>query len=198
MFRQIGGGVYRFGGASGGGPPQRAVRGPSVPVHGGSLSSATDGPRLGTGLPLSPRRYPLARQTHAANATDQSCVRKNSSSKEATDCSGFRRLDGEHRFAVGRRAFSAFCQQHERRAVHGLEQVVAFFFPHLMPLAKSGKMSFARPFRACRPRDSPCPKACTATHTRRLGDSSVFSLTVRQEWVRIWVRCEGEFDAGDS
>lgn len=37
--------------------------------------------------------------------------------------------------------------------------------------------------------------AGTASHTR---DSSAFLLTLPQEWVRILVTCEGEFDAGGS
>jgi len=40
-----------------------------------------------------------------------------------------------------------------------------------MPLVQSGKMSLARPSRACHPLDSSCPRICTNTQTLARGIS---------------------------
>ena len=65
--------------------------------------------------------------------------------------------------AVSRRAFSAFCQQQERRTAHGLEQACFCCSLSCHAIGQSGKRSPARPLRACRRRDSRCPETCTDT-----------------------------------
>jgi hypothetical protein len=67
--------------------------------------------------------------------------------------------------AVSQRAFTVFCRQHERCAAYGLERAI-FLFLSSHAIGEKRQISFARPLRACRPRDFRSPKTCTGTSGR--------------------------------